>query len=259
MQQRAYRPKPSVKGLLNLMFLENFLHAWLPRGLGILRLVTGFLFLQHGSVKLLGFPYDANSAGTRPTTRRLGVPSRSSKRSIARSPAAICTGSSITVRRSRTATLRASKPSVVASPCSIIWPTGGKTLSRALARWRRSAPHLSPGCSPWACGGRRLGCVLASESPGWSLWQCREPPALGPTEPGQVDWESGVCPGRVAGGAPYNTHRGLQSLSGGPRPARDRARAGCGLHLGVGHVQVLTTQRAREKGADDDPRRPGAD
>jgi hypothetical protein len=27
----------------------------------------------------------------------------------------------------------------------------------------------------------------------------------------------------------------------------------------VGHVQVLTTQRAREKGADDDPRRPGAD
>jgi putative oxidoreductase len=46
------------------MFIDNFLNAWSPRALGILRIVTGFLFLQHGSMKLLGFPYDARFADT---------------------------------------------------------------------------------------------------------------------------------------------------------------------------------------------------
>ena len=33
--------------------------AWTPRILGILRIVTAFLFLQHGTAKLLGFPHIA--------------------------------------------------------------------------------------------------------------------------------------------------------------------------------------------------------
>ena len=33
--------------------------AWTPRILGVLRIVTGFLFLQHGTAKLLGFPHIA--------------------------------------------------------------------------------------------------------------------------------------------------------------------------------------------------------
>ena len=34
-----------------------FLAPWTPRMLGILRIVIGFLFLQHGSAKLLGIPH----------------------------------------------------------------------------------------------------------------------------------------------------------------------------------------------------------
>jgi putative oxidoreductase len=33
--------------------------AWTPRILGVLRIVTGFLFLQHGTAKLLGTPHIA--------------------------------------------------------------------------------------------------------------------------------------------------------------------------------------------------------
>jgi putative oxidoreductase len=33
--------------------------AWTPRILGILRIVTGFLYLQHGTAKLLGTPHIA--------------------------------------------------------------------------------------------------------------------------------------------------------------------------------------------------------
>jgi len=33
--------------------------AWTPRILGILRIITGFLFLQHGAAKLLGVPHVA--------------------------------------------------------------------------------------------------------------------------------------------------------------------------------------------------------
>ena len=36
-----------------------FLAPWTPRVLGILRIVIGFLFLQHGSAKLLGIPHVA--------------------------------------------------------------------------------------------------------------------------------------------------------------------------------------------------------
>ena len=30
--------------------------AWVPRALAVLRIVAGYLFLQHGSAKLLGVP-----------------------------------------------------------------------------------------------------------------------------------------------------------------------------------------------------------
>ena len=36
-----------------------FLAPWTPRVLGILRIIIGFLFLQHGSAKLLGIPHVA--------------------------------------------------------------------------------------------------------------------------------------------------------------------------------------------------------
>ena len=40
-----------------------FLAPWTPRMLGILRIVIGFLFLQHGSAKLLGIPHVARFDG----------------------------------------------------------------------------------------------------------------------------------------------------------------------------------------------------
>lgn len=36
--------------------LSSFCHAWAPRVLSVLRIVTGFLYLEHGMMKLLGFP-----------------------------------------------------------------------------------------------------------------------------------------------------------------------------------------------------------
>ena len=41
------------------MFNSNFYSQYTPRILGILRIVTGFLFLQHGAAKLLGTPHIA--------------------------------------------------------------------------------------------------------------------------------------------------------------------------------------------------------
>lgn len=38
---------------------NNFYAIWTPRLLAILRIVAGFLFLQHGSAKLLGMPHIA--------------------------------------------------------------------------------------------------------------------------------------------------------------------------------------------------------
>jgi putative oxidoreductase len=42
---------------------SNFLAAWSPRLLSVLRIVTGLLFLQHGTAKLLGFPAVGGLAG----------------------------------------------------------------------------------------------------------------------------------------------------------------------------------------------------
>lgn len=36
-----------------------FISNWTPRMLGVLRIVIGFLFLQHGTAKLLGIPHVA--------------------------------------------------------------------------------------------------------------------------------------------------------------------------------------------------------
>jgi putative oxidoreductase len=36
--------------------MENFYETWSPRMLSVLRVVTGLLFLQHGTAKVLGFP-----------------------------------------------------------------------------------------------------------------------------------------------------------------------------------------------------------
>ena len=42
------------------MALDNaFFATWQPRALGLLRIVTGYLFLLHGSAKLLGMPHVA--------------------------------------------------------------------------------------------------------------------------------------------------------------------------------------------------------
>ena len=39
------------------MFSQQFCSKWTPCVLGLLRIITGFLFLQHGSAKLLGMPH----------------------------------------------------------------------------------------------------------------------------------------------------------------------------------------------------------
>jgi len=36
--------------------MEPFLNTWSPRILSVVRIVTAFLFMQHGAQKLLGFP-----------------------------------------------------------------------------------------------------------------------------------------------------------------------------------------------------------
>ena len=41
------------------MLTNQFCSKWAPTVLGLLRIVTGFLFLQHGSAKLLGVPHVA--------------------------------------------------------------------------------------------------------------------------------------------------------------------------------------------------------
>lgn len=43
--------------------MNAFLESWSPRVLSILRIVTGFLFIWHGSQKLLGYPPMPSSAG----------------------------------------------------------------------------------------------------------------------------------------------------------------------------------------------------
>ena len=36
--------------------MEKLINAWSPRLLSIMRIVTGFLFMQHGGQKMFGFP-----------------------------------------------------------------------------------------------------------------------------------------------------------------------------------------------------------
>src|ERR1043166_9857014 len=40
------------------------LAAWTPRALSVLRIMTGLLFLEHGTGKLLGFPPSDHAAAT---------------------------------------------------------------------------------------------------------------------------------------------------------------------------------------------------
>lgn len=42
-----------------MFFSDSTRKIWTPRILGILRIITGFLFLQHGTAKLLGMPHIA--------------------------------------------------------------------------------------------------------------------------------------------------------------------------------------------------------
>ena len=39
------------------MSIDSRLEPWVPRALAALRIVAGYLFLQHGSAKLFGFPH----------------------------------------------------------------------------------------------------------------------------------------------------------------------------------------------------------
>jgi putative oxidoreductase len=44
---------------MNTTAITPFQATWAPRALGVLRIVTGYLFIAHGSAKLLGFPHVA--------------------------------------------------------------------------------------------------------------------------------------------------------------------------------------------------------
>ncbi|MFI4922877.1 MAG: DoxX family protein [Burkholderiales bacterium] len=45
--------------------MDTFYLQWSPRLLSVLRIVTAFLFIQHGSMKLLGFPHSEAFAGVK--------------------------------------------------------------------------------------------------------------------------------------------------------------------------------------------------
>ena len=43
--------------------MNEFLNSWAPRILSVLRIITGFLFIWHGSQKLFGFPPSPQGGG----------------------------------------------------------------------------------------------------------------------------------------------------------------------------------------------------
>lgn len=43
--------------------MNEFLTSWSPRALSILRIITGFLFMWHGTQKILGYPPSAQGGG----------------------------------------------------------------------------------------------------------------------------------------------------------------------------------------------------
>src|SRR4029450_11593749 len=49
----------SSLGNANMPIPSGFFEVWSPRLLSLLRIVTAYLFLLHGSAKLLGFPHVA--------------------------------------------------------------------------------------------------------------------------------------------------------------------------------------------------------
>jgi putative oxidoreductase len=55
---RACRDLPK-KGILFMKLSQPFIDTWTPRALAVLRIVTAYLFLLHGSAKLLHLPHVA--------------------------------------------------------------------------------------------------------------------------------------------------------------------------------------------------------
>lgn len=55
------------------MAVPPFLHAWAPRVLSILRIVTALLFMQHGGQKLLGFPVPPMGGSSPPLLSMMGI------------------------------------------------------------------------------------------------------------------------------------------------------------------------------------------
>jgi putative oxidoreductase len=45
------------------MSTGSFLHDWAPRALAVLRIVTAYLFVQHGTAKFFGLPHQGMSDG----------------------------------------------------------------------------------------------------------------------------------------------------------------------------------------------------
>jgi putative oxidoreductase len=52
--------------------MSDFLNSWSPRILSVLRILTGFLLLWHGSQKLFGFPPSQQGGGALPPIMMVG-------------------------------------------------------------------------------------------------------------------------------------------------------------------------------------------